>query len=135
MAKNQVNNQVKNQERETDINQIMTMNHILMLTEREALNTKRVALEIENTIHNDHMYAISMVNKKRTTRIKLLLVPNQHDLVGMTLYSNDIPIWCDFTKCGDFKTVEYERIIQGLIMTLIYQEVRHDEEMLSQSDK
>ena len=133
MAKNQVNNQVKNQERETNINQIMTMNHILMLTEREALNTKRVALEVENTIRNDHMYAISMVNKKRTTRMKLLLIPNQHDLVGMTLYSNDIPIWCDFTKCGDFKTVEYERIIQGLIMTLIYREVWHDEEMLPES--
>ena len=111
-------------------NQEMAMEFILGLMEREARTTKRVALEVENLMQNQHMYAISIIDQERTTEAMLMMMPHEHDLVGITLSINAKTAYADVMKTGDFKTVEYQRIIQGLLMTIIYREIEHNEEML-----
>ena len=114
--------------------QEMTMEYIIGMMEREARTTKRAALEVENVMYNEHMHAISIIDKKRTTRANLMLMPYDLGIVGMTLSINGSTIWADFIKAADFREVEYERVIYGLVMSIIYQEVLHNEEMLSESD-
>lgn len=115
--------------------QEMTMEYIIGLMEREARTTKRAALKVENVMHNEHMQAISIVNKKRTTGALFTLIPYDRGTIGMSLSINGLTIWGDAITAADSKSVDYERVIQGLVMTLIYQEVKRDEEMLQKSDR
>lgn len=110
-------------------NQEMAMGYILGLMERETRITKRAALEIENLMQNSHMYAISIIDQKRTTSATLMMMPYELGLVGITLSINAKTIYADFMKTGGFETVEHQRMIQGLLMTIIYREIEHNEEI------
>lgn len=78
----------------------------------------------------DHVIMKSLAVQKESVNAKIIIVPFDQEMIGISVYVNDVTEYIEAINCAALDSVFFERIMAGCLFTMIRMGVRYEEACL-----
>ena len=78
----------------------------------------------------DHVIMKSLAVQKESVNAKIVIVPFDQEMIGLSLYINDVTEYIEGINCAALDSIFFERIMAGCLFTMIRMGIRYEEACL-----
>lgn len=75
----------------------------------------------------DHVIMKSLVVQKDNINAKILITPFDQEMIGLSVYINDVTEYTEVINCAALDSVFFERIMAGCLFTMMRLGIRYEE--------